>query len=242
MNTTFSELKRCARKSLTGHYRVPCYTFLLAILFTTILTVILESVSGIGTPGYTPGLFQYIIYFLASFFISVLSTLLLCGRSRIHLELTAGNAVSNRDLFYAFRFHSNKFILASMLFSLVLFLCSLPVNCIYLFPAFRENSVYTLAWYVLALAGGIIALLFSLAYAFVFFLLIERPEITVPEAFRGSRELMKGRKWKFFVLNLSFIGWYLLGILSLCIGYVWIIPYVMQTYTEFYKNCPEKTK
>lgn len=239
MNTTFSELKRCARQSLTGHYRVPCYTFLMAILLTTILTIIFESVSGLSAPGYTPTVIQYVIYFLACFFISVLSTLLLCGRSKIHLDLTAGNDVSSGDLFYAFRFHSNKFILASMQFTLVLFLCSLPSNCMYMFPAFRENTAYLLVYCVLSAAGGIIALFYSLTYAFVFFVLIDHPEYAVQEAFRESRRIMKGHKWKFFVLTISFIGWYLLGILSLFIGYIWIIPYVMQTYTEFYKECSE---
>lgn len=237
MNTTFSELKCCARRSLTGHYRVPCYTFLMAVLLTSILTLIFESVSGLGTPGYTPSVSQYILYFLSCYFISVLSTLLLFGRFKIHLDLTAGNEVSNKDLFYAFRFHSNKFILVSMQFTLILFLCSLPANCMYMFPAFRENTTYLLIYGILSIAGGILALLYFLTYVFVFFVLVDHPEFAVQEVFRESRRLMKGHKWKFFILTLSFIGWYLLGILSLCIGYIWIIPYVMQTYTEFYKEC-----
>ncbi|MGO1337024.1 MAG: DUF975 family protein [Leuconostoc fallax] len=44
-----------------------------------------------------------------------------------------------------------------------------------------------------------------------------------------SRRIMDGRKWELFLLELSFIGWYILGFLTAGIGYIWIIPYVTGT-------------
>ena len=49
-----------------------------------------------------------------------------------------------------------------------------------------------------------------------------------------SQELMKGNKWRYFLLALSFLGWILLGILSLGIGFFWIIPYIETTTAAFY--------
>jgi uncharacterized membrane protein len=45
---------------------------------------------------------------------------------------------------------------------------------------------------------------------------------------------MKGNKWRYFLLALSFLGWILLGILSLGIGFFWIIPYIETTTAAFY--------
>ena len=45
-----------------------------------------------------------------------------------------------------------------------------------------------------------------------------------------------GHKMELFVLGLSFIGWELLGVLTLGIGYIWIIPYMQATFTNAYKS------
>ena len=46
------------------------------------------------------------------------------------------------------------------------------------------------------------------------FLLAENPQMNRKEAFEKSRQMMKGNKWATFVLDLSFIGWSLLGIIT----------------------------
>lgn len=47
---------------------------------------------------------------------------------------------------------------------------------------------------------------------------------------------MNGYKRKLFLLDLSFIGWHILAILSLGIGYLWLIPYIYTTKAVFYEN------
>lgn len=51
-----------------------------------------------------------------------------------------------------------------------------------------------------------------------------------------SRNLMKGHKARLFWLDISFIGWYLLGFLTLGIGLLWINPYVQATKAAFYDD------
>jgi len=48
--------------------------------------------------------------------------------------------------------------------------------------------------------------------------------------------MMKGHKWELFVLELSFIGWALLCVLTLFIGYLWLVPYMQMTITKFYEK------
>jgi len=48
--------------------------------------------------------------------------------------------------------------------------------------------------------------------------------------------MMYGYKWKYFCLGLRFIGWFLLGILSLGIGFLWIMPYMSISFAKFYDD------
>ncbi|MEI5995082.1 DUF975 family protein [Candidatus Enterococcus mansonii] len=54
-----------------------------------------------------------------------------------------------------------------------------------------------------------------------------------------SRQLMKGYKGQLFLLDLSFIGWHILAILTLGIGYLWLTPYITATKAAFYENLPK---
>jgi uncharacterized membrane protein len=47
---------------------------------------------------------------------------------------------------------------------------------------------------------------------------------------------MHGYKWKFFVLQVSFIGWILLSLLSLGIGFLWLAPYITTSNAAFYNE------
>ena len=83
---------------------------------------------------------------------------------------------------------------------------------------------------LLLIPGIIVALMFSQAY----YILAENPNKGIIECLKESIELMKGHKWEFFVLELSFIGWWLLAILTLGIGTLWVSPYQKVTETNFY--------
>ena len=47
---------------------------------------------------------------------------------------------------------------------------------------------------------------------------------------------MNGNKWKLFVLDLSFIGWYIVGMLACGIGTLWVVPYNEAARAEFYQE------
>ena len=99
---------------------------------------------------------------------------------------------------------------------------------------------YVLAFLVIlgigAITLGIGAIIFGLAYAMVPFVIHDNPEIGVAEALRTSREMMKGHKGELFVLYLSFIGWFLLGIITCGIAFFWIQPYMYAAEAAFYED------
>ena len=87
-------------------------------------------------------------------------------------------------------------------------------------------------WTLLLFVPGIIK---NYEYYLVENILAVRPDIDKNEAFRLSKLLMNGYKMEAFVLNLSFIGWYLLSLFTLGIlTIVYVNPYMVATNVEFY--------
>lgn len=78
-------------------------------------------------------------------------------------------------------------------------------------------------------------------YAMVYHVIADNPDISARDALRKSRLIMQGNKWRFFVLNLSFIGWNLLSILTLGLASLWVHPYMMAANAVFYEevNIPD---
>lgn len=87
--------------------------------------------------------------------------------------------------------------------------------------------------YLLFIIPGIVM---KYSYAMVPYILEEKRDFSVREAFRASKQIMKKHKWEFFCLRLSFIGWYLLGILTLGIGFIFINPYRYAAEAAFYNE------
>lgn len=51
-----------------------------------------------------------------------------------------------------------------------------------------------------------------------------------------SRRLMNGRKWELFLLELSFIGWHILGILTAGLAYIYVVPYLNATRVAYSRH------
>ncbi len=91
--------------------------------------------------------------------------------------------------------------------------------------------LYTYLWSLLFVIPGIIK---GLEYYLIPYLVAENPHLSKERAFEISRRTMDGEKWNLFVLQISFIGWELLGLLLCCVGIVFVVPYEQATFTEFY--------
>ena len=73
------------------------------------------------------------------------------------------------------------------------------------------TNLLVFAWSLLLIVPGIIK---SYAYSMSFYVLLDNPDMTANDARKRSIELMDGNKWRLFCLQFSFIGWYLLCILT----------------------------
>lgn len=108
--------------------------------------------------------------------------------------------------------------------------------------AIFATELFTFLWTLLLIVPGIIK---QLEWRMVRYILAENPEMSGADARALSSEMMDGNKWDVFVLDLSFIGWTLLGTITLGIGnIIWTNPYHAATNTELYlalKNSRTKT-
>ncbi|SCW39363.1 Protein of unknown function [Ruminococcaceae bacterium YRB3002] len=93
------------------------------------------------------------------------------------------------------------------------------------------HSLYIFLWSLLFVVPGIIK---SYSYYMVPYILADNPDISKDRAFEISMKTMDGEKFDLFVLQLSFIGWQLLGLLCCCVGIYFVNPYVQATMCEFY--------
>ena len=94
-------------------------------------------------------------------------------------------------------------------------------------------TLYILLWCLLFVIPGIIM---SYAYAMTPYIMNDRPDLDASDCIHESRVMMKGYKWKLFCLDLSFIGWALLCILTLGIGFLWLQPYIEASHAKFYEE------
>lgn len=158
----------------------------------------------IGVPDF---LFSLIDFTVQSVFVLLVSGPLMYGLSSAFLSLASGLRPSVSTLFTGF----NRFGTTFLLYVLMM--------------------IFVYLWMLLLIVPGIIA---ALRYSQAYYILRDNPELSALEAIRRSKEMMVGHKGRLFILYLSFIGWWLLGILTLGIGFLWLNPYLYTTQAHFY--------
>ena len=106
------------------------------------------------------------------------------------------------------------------------------------------TGLFTLLWSLLFIIPGIIK---SYSYAMAPYILQDDPSKGWKMALDESKEMMEGHKWQLFCLDVSFIGWYIVGFLCCCVGVIFVEPYVLMARANFYMalkamNEPEQSE
>ncbi|MBD5086242.1 MAG: DUF975 family protein [Clostridiales bacterium] len=123
------------------------------------------------------------------------------------------------------------------------------VEIVTLFDGFKDytravvlwitNQIFTFLWTLLFIIPGIIK---SLSYSMSYFILLDNPEMSANDARKKSMEMMDGNKWRLFCLELSYIGWMLLSVLTLGILYLWVMPSMRTATAYFYQSLLPEVK
>ncbi|MFJ7829302.1 DUF975 family protein [Peribacillus sp. NPDC097284] len=207
-----SELKREARLSLKGNWGTAVALSLIMFLLTMVLQTVIEV---IFSGGWSAWYEQDVAPIGVSAFNTLLSILLIpfsIGVYWFYLDLVRMESTSFEKAFSIYKDGKmfSKVIIASIV-----------------------QGIFVFLWSLLLLIPGIIK---ALAYSQLFFLLKDHPHLTTLEAITESRRRMNGLKWKYFLMCLSFIGWGILCLFTIGIGFLWLVPYVGTTMAAFYNE------
>lgn len=94
------------------------------------------------------------------------------------------------------------------------------------------QTVFVCLWSLLFVIPGIVK---SYSYSMAFFIKADHPEYDWRKCLEESKRLTSGHKMDLFVLDLSFIGWSIIGMLCLGIGSLWVMAYRYATLAQCYK-------
>nr|WP_180485193.1 DUF975 family protein [Treponema socranskii] len=106
------------------------------------------------------------------------------------------------------------------------------IPCMIISFAFIRSLNWRLLFFIIpAIIPGIVK---AIAYSQTFFIVAEFPHVPVMQALDISKKITRGHKADLFVLYLSFLGWYLLCVLTLGIASLWVVPYQTMTCVNAY--------
>ena len=94
------------------------------------------------------------------------------------------------------------------------------------------SQLFVALWSLLFLIPGIVKFY---AYSMAYYVKLDHPDYGWKACIDESRRLMDGHKWEKFVLDLSFLGWIIVGSLCLGVGTLWVTPYMAATEAQFYE-------
>lgn len=94
------------------------------------------------------------------------------------------------------------------------------------------SGIFIFLWSLLLVVPGIVK---AYAYSMVYYVKADHPEYGWRECLDESQRLMMGHKWEKLVLDLSFIGWGIVGSLCFGVGSLWVMAYMAATEAEYYK-------
>lgn len=94
--------------------------------------------------------------------------------------------------------------------------------------------------FIIGMLGYFVSLIYAVIkgylYSLSYYILYDNPDKTGKEIVETSESLMKGNRWRFFWLGLTFIGWAILSVFTLYIGMLWLMPYIMVSFVCFYED------
>ena len=147
--------------------------------------------------------------FVYSIALFCLGSIIYLGYAQFNLDIIDSNTAKIGTLFSYFKYWGNAIITNFL------------------------RTLYTFLWTLLFIIPGIIA---AYSYSMTPYILAENPNTDPSDAITRSKEMMKGNKWRLFCLQISFIGWDILCVLTLGILSFWILPWKQATVAAFYRS------
>lgn len=233
-----SDFRKEAREKLSGKWgKAACITLAYVFIFAVL--------------GFIQGLFSDAIESLISLAVTIIEVPLALGLIISLVKLFNGEDVK------AFDFLSSGFnnfgkswgitlnVALKMILPILLTVVAYIVIAFGIFSyassmsSLESSSSFGGIWILIGVVLLIVSLVWSITksyyYQLSYIVSAEKPELSSKEAVEESEKLMAGKRGKLFCLQLSFIGWAILAVFTLGIGYLWLVPYIQFATVAFYK-------
>ena len=243
MNTLSGKaIKSLSRASLSGHYSTVILTYIVYLGLVNAAAYLIETA---GSP-YISG--SMII--LISLILYLLEGVADAGLAGFFLKLARREEVSVFNLFDAVRLHPDRMIITRILLLGIRVLLALPgaIMLTLALPTLRRSAVTGSSGYgtaalavmvIFAILWAVVILAVHLNYMLIGYLFCENPDLSGFSLLASSRHMMRGNRLRWLRLMLSFAGMILLGLLSFGIGFLWIGPYIHESFAHFYLDVKE---
>ena len=188
----------------------------------------------------------YLLMFVVMMFICAPLTV---GYSRVHLDLIDGKPVDIGSIFSYFKKAYWKSVgiytllilrvLACMLILFAFIICGAIVGAV-----LDNTAIFATISLIGCVAFTAALVVVAYRYSLAPYILAEYPEMRATDVMRNSRTLMKGRKWRLFCMEFSFIGWsfvYVLATFITCgvggmVGQYVLMAYMQTAHAAFYDD------
>ena len=230
MREQSARLKGRARTALLGNYTPIIVSFIILLLLFLLASypfnyslLISQRNSAI------------IIYIIANILIMLVLYEFLIGLIYMTMKIARGEQAYVRDLLFAFRNRPDRFIPVFIIRELVFFICLLPSYALMFISVSYSNLLWlNLAKIILTLLGIMVGLLITAFFSFTELILIEDSSIRGSEGLKLSRDMLRGHIGQLIYILIRFIGYYILSFISFNIGFLWTIPYCLETLVQYY--------
>ncbi len=250
--TSISDLKAKAKDQLLGNYGIATGSF--ALLFALVYAVMMVIMGALSAgsaervaSGVPIGFTDQLISQIMGIIIGTLSSTVSVGYIYLLRRIADGERPVISDLFFVFKNHPDKVIIISLVMTVAQVILILPATILAntgtgLLKAgtVELDGKKFLIYIVLYLVGLIISFFIDIMLAMSFMIYLDNPQENVTDMMRQSIEMMKGNKFRYFYMILSFFGYWLLIMMSLGIAALWVAPYQTMTMIGFYRDLKDR--
>lgn len=244
-----------ARTALKDHWGTMAWITFLAGFIRLIIGSVIGGIANL--PEDSAGS-NFISFLLNNFLFFAISY----GTYYCALRVLRGKRVESGMLTTIFQ---GKFYFPMLLINFIQYLIELVLNLIVLLPVFLSSGVTMyfglmfnsisverlqsemsgdLFFVLLLLIFGFLMILVGVfvsgVFQFAVWVKLDDPELSVVDALKYALFLMQGRFGQYLLLQLSFIGWFIIGALVFVIGLLWVIPYHDVAIASFYDTAREE--
>ena len=240
--TSRRELKNYAKQAMSGKYGI----LILAFVAVQALALISSMISSALFPGEET--IDIVLSYAFTFILTLLINVVAAGMNYMYLNIARGKAYSLNELFYFYRHHPDRVIVAGFFMAVLNLLTMLPYT-IYSnanLPGEDASVEVLITWLytgvVLMIVGMIVYQILVIPLEMTYYILADKPELKSTEAMKESLEMMHGNFGRYLMLKISFIPLMFLSVFTFYIALLCIFPYMAMTEVMFYRDLTGELK